>query len=257
MHLREAYIRDGLTPVVAVLPASALFEVQALIDEHLRPFYAPTTASLPLPDRLQQPLAVVPPAGAWSALMARANESAPVRRLIHAPEVRRLFDQVLGGPVEPFPISVFRARLPHQDRAQYDWHQDAGTWYVTSVGELADKAVATLWFSLNGATPANSIEIMPRRGRARLHYHHQVAGQGRFRVAPRAIASGEPVVVACAPGEGVFFDPLTLHRSAPPQPLAAPRFSIDIRYFRPAQRVNYPVDLRFRLRRWRALAALG
>lgn len=257
MSLRAAYLRDGVTPVLRVLSPQALVEAQTLIDAHLQPFYAPEVAALPLAERLRRPFAEPPPPQVWSALMARANDAPAIRGIIEAPEVRAVFEDALGGPVEPFPVSLFRARFPDQVRAHYDWHQDAGTWYVTRDGRLAEKAVATLWLSINGADAGNSIEILPRRGEARLRYHRPVDGQGRFRAAPQDIDTSGAIAVACAPGEGVLFDQLTLHRSVPARPESAPRYSIDIRYYRPNERARYPVDLRFRLRRWRALAALG
>ena len=85
---------------------------------------------------------------------------------LQVPDGDAVFEDALGGPVEPFPVSLFRARFPDQVRAHYDWHQDAGTWYVTRDGRLAEKAVATLWlsFAMADARAGRLVDMLERRG---------------------------------------------------------------------------------------------
>ena len=75
-----------------------------------------------------------------------------------------LFDKV-------FDISTFRARLPDQKRVVYNWHQDEGTWFLSKNKKQLNKYPATLWFSINGASEKDSIQLLKFSHKQKLHNH--------------------------------------------------------------------------------------
>ena len=109
---------------------------------------------------------------------------------------------------------------------------------------------ATLWLSLNGADASNSIEMIPGSHRGWLEDHYFTDGQGYFRAElPHEFRHATPFVVEAEAGQGVWFHPLTFHRSVPMR-TDRPRYSIDVRYYPTAVTPErYRVRLRFRAKR--------
>jgi ectoine hydroxylase-related dioxygenase (phytanoyl-CoA dioxygenase family) len=136
---------------------------------------------------------------------------------------------------------VFRAQDPGQKRAVYRWHQDEGTWFAAPSETLAYRMPGTLWLSINGATAANSIELIPRSHRCGLRLHRNVEGQGYFDADPPE-GLPAPVAMTTSPGDGVLFHALTFHRSIVTPGSLAPRYSADLRYYDPSRRGRYQVD---------------
>jgi hypothetical protein len=229
--LKAQYEERGHTAPVRIVRADALVPIQTRLYALTARLLVAHDPALPLAERLALPLAETPRERDWSALMAAVNESTELAALVGAEPVRRAFERLFDGPVEPFGIARFRAQFPREHRSIHGWHQDEGTWYALPAKNLAHKLPATLWLSLNGADTSNSIEIVPGSHRGHLEDHYFTDGQGYFRAElPHAFRATPPFVARTAPGEGLWFHPLVFHRSVPMETYR-PRYSIDIRYY--------------------------
>ena len=250
--LSESYRAEGCTDVVRVLDEADLEPLQTLIfglTAHLLPAAA---CEQPLGERLRLPLVRNPAADDLARLMNTVNASTELRQVAELPAVTHAFRVALGcDAIEPFPVWRFRAQIPGVPRSSFSWHQDEATWYAVKVKHLAHRLPATLWLSLNGASASNSIEVIPgSHDRVLVRHRHRV-GQGYFQaVVPSAVGRLGCRRIEARAGEGMFLHPLAFHRSVP-SPGGAPRYSVDLRYCaRSRPRAAYPVDWRFRLKRW-------
>jgi ectoine hydroxylase-related dioxygenase (phytanoyl-CoA dioxygenase family) len=250
--LADAYRSVGCTDVCRVVDEEALEPIQQLIWEltgHLVPDEA---RERPLGERLRVPFAKTPTAEDFARLMNTVNASVELRRLTALPEVVSCFRAALGtDEIEPFPISRFRAQVPGIARSRFAWHQDEATWYAVPVKDLAYRLPATLWLSLNGADPGNSIEVIPRSHDYGLAHHRFQEGQGYFHAAvPRAVAALDRCQATTRAGEGLVLHPLLFHRSIPSSS-GPPRYSVDVRYCpKERPRAAHAVDWRLRMKRW-------
>ena len=247
----KRYNTHGCTEVVRIVDESALESLQLQVWEltaHLLPDEA---RERPLGERLRQAFVRVPSGEDMARLMNTVQASVDLHAVRDLPDVVRSFEEVLGTDrLEPFEVLRFRAHIPGVTRSSFSWHQDEGTWYAHRVKTLAARAPATLWLSINGADPTNSIEVIPGSHECGLAYHRHREGQGRFDALLPAAVEGLPRQRATArPGEGMFLHPLVFHRSVP-SPTGGPRYSVDVRYCAPGQpSPRYRVDWRLRLRR--------
>jgi hypothetical protein len=247
----ERYRTDGCTDVRRIVEESALEPLQSLIWELTAHLLPDEVRERPLGDRLRQAFVRVPSRDDMAQLMNTVQASAELRAVRDLPGVVRSFEEVLGSDrVEPFPVLRFRAHVPDVPRTSFAWHQDEGTWYAEPVKALAARAPATLWLSINGADPTNSIEVIPGSHECGLAYHRHHEGQGRFDAElPAAVEQLPRQRATASPGEGMFLHPLVFHRSVP-SPTGWPRYSVDVRYCAPDQPPpQFPVDWRLKLRR--------
>ena len=248
-ELRQQLELDGLTATVKPLDEAQLLPLQRLLLDLTEPYLAPETLKLPINEALKMPFSRPMEREAWIDFMREVNASEELEACVMGSGVRTLFTEVLGGDAEPFPISFFRARIPGKGISVYDWHQDAGTWFVTKQLELAHMCPVTLWTSVNGATVENAVEVIPGSHKNGLGYHSMVKDQGRFRLARTPDSQDRAVKVVCNAGEGVMFDHLTVHRSIP-SANTTPRYSLDIRYWSPSRTRRFPVSFRYQCKRW-------
>lgn len=247
----ERYRTQGCTDVLHIVDESALEPLQSLIWELTAHLLPDGVRERPLGERLRHAFVRVPSRDDMARLMNTVQASADLLVIRDLPGVVRSFEEVLDSDrIEPFPVLRFRAHIPGVARSSFAWHQDEGTWYAERVKTLAARAPATLWLSINGADPTNSIEVIPGSHDSGLAYHHHREGQGRFDAAlPEAVESLPRRRATARPGEGMFLHPLVFHRSVP-SPAGGPRYSVDVRYCAPDRPApQYRVDWRLRLRR--------
>lgn len=244
-HLRER----GFTGLRKILAPTDLTPLWRAIYDRTAEALVPHDSALPLGEKVQLPWRENVPYETWSRLMKEVNDSRAFWDLAESDKVRSAFDELLGRPAVIYPITRFRALLRDIPRSHYGWHQDEGVQYAMKVKDLAYWNPVTLWISVNGATAADSLELVPGSHRGHLETHEFVEGQGHFRAQPPK-DQATFVVPNTAPGEGVFFDALLFHRSVVPQG-RRPRYSLDIRYCpESGRRKTYAVRMKFRLQRF-------
>jgi hypothetical protein len=177
--IESGYYKNGFTSVFKVNINKELLALQSKIYNCTSIFLVNHDLGLPFQRKLQLPFKEIPSEDIWSDLMNEINESTELNTLIKAPAIVEKFSEILEKP-KIYPISVFRARLPHQGRAIYDWHQDEGTWYLSKNKGISNKSPATLWFSVNGSDKNNSIQLIKYSHKNLLYDHIFVEGQGYF-----------------------------------------------------------------------------
>jgi len=253
-ELRAQYFDRGFTDCLKILPLNSLEPLHSVIYDHIGPFLTPHPSDLPLHEKLRLPLAKSPSYEDWRKLMKRVNDSQDFADLVQlkSEEVRTLFSKLFGRDTHPFPVCRFRAQYPGIQRSQYDWHQDEGTYYGTTVKDLSFWLAATLWISVNGCNKDNSIELIPGSHQGRLEYHKKQEGLGYFSAqVPRQFKSVTPYQVETEVGYGLLFHPLTFHRTRVISNPRDYRFSIDLRYVPEGgwKRERFDVSFRFFLKR--------
>ena len=149
----------GFTDIIDISLNDELKNLQNLIYEKTKNLLVKHEQKLPLSEKIQLQLKNIPPKGFWSALMKDINDSIEVKKLINSEGIKLAFKRIFNNP-ELFEISTFRARLPNEQRAVYNWHQDEGTWHLSKNKNHLNKYPATLWFSVNGATLKDSIQLV-------------------------------------------------------------------------------------------------
>ena len=176
---KSSYYKDGFTNVFQVNTSEELLALQTKIYDCTSNFLVSHDLDLHLSKKLQLPFKAIPSGDLWSDVMNEINQSRELNSLKESSTLIEKFSELFEKP-KIYPISIFRARLPGQGRAIYDWHQDAGTWYLSKNKIVANKAPATLWFSVNGSDKTNSIQLIKYSHKKRLYDHKFVKGQGYF-----------------------------------------------------------------------------
>jgi hypothetical protein len=244
----------GLSTVFFIDLGDSLTAICNLLYDLTRSHLVDHETTLPIQEKLSLCFKETPPQNLWSAVMSEVNGSAAFLSVVHHPAIKRVFQQVFRAMPEIHPITIFRARLPGQQRAVYTWHQDMGTWYLSKNKSLINCPLYTLWLSINGADESNSLQfLLSSPPINRLFYHERVVGQGLFQARiPTSIEINDTSIVSikAAASEGIIFSPFLLHRSAPETKNLQPRYSIDIRYFNPAERQLFNTDLFFKIKRF-------
>lgn len=240
---------DGVTDTFSLELGSVLDALQSLICDLTSHLMSSDFQSSAVADKVAAEFEVAPSPSDWSKLVKTVNESSELEDIIQSPAVVDAFRSVYKGEPERFPICIFRASMAQVSRSRYALHQDIGTWYLSGQRQLSEPVPATLWVSVNGTKPDNSLRVFPRSFRRKLYRHRNVAGQGYFDAAIGNLeALGPGHVVTAAAGEAVLFHGLTVHGSVSGNGLR-PRYSIDIRYSDPNSSETYKVDPVFRLQR--------
>jgi hypothetical protein len=124
-------------------------------------------------------------------------------------------ETLLGGPVYHWHSKL--VCKPPGAPGRFDWHQDYGYWYYE--GCLLPEMI-TVTVTLDGMDKSNGamevIEGSHRFGRIDVKAFGQASGTDPERLA-LVMERCERVVLELEPGDGIFFDGLTLHASGPNQ----------------------------------------
>lgn len=252
--LKAQYLDRGFTDSFEVFSAAELAPLQQILYQHISPLLKDHDSSLSLSEKLSTPLRELPSEENWREVMKAVNDSPDFEELIqvHSTKVRQIFEGLFESAVHPFPVCRFRAQYPGVKRSQYAWHQDEGTYYTTTVKDLAFWLAGTLWVSINHSNETNSIELIPNSHKGRLEYHRYVESLGYFSAdTPKEILEIVPYKVRAEAGHGLLFHPLTLHRTIAIKNMNDYRFSVDIRYVpeNGRKREKVKVGLKFFLKR--------
>ena len=247
----EDFLKKGFTEIINVPVKKELDLLQKLIYSNTKNLLVDHDENLSIEKKVNVNFKEISPQKDWSNLMNIVNNSKELNSLINSEGIKSAFKKMFQNP-EPFDICTFRARMPSQKRAIYDWHQDEGTWYLSKNKNHLNKFPATLWFSINGANKDESIQLIESSHNNTLHNHNYVNGQGFFNIDNKKIIDEKKIYTVCMkPSEGVIFHPLTLHRSVPTNPNnLRPRYTIDIRYFDRSFKPNFKVDYKFQIKRF-------
>jgi len=223
----------GYSDIVAFNLKDTLNKLQILIYSLTKEYLEDHAESLELYQKLQVPFKKVPGDKLWKEVMTKVNSSKELKDLITDADIVKKFELILKKP-KIFPISFFRARLPEQKKVIYNWHQDEGTWMKSKDKNIIGKNPVTLWLSINGSNKNNSIQLIENSHKYKLLKHSQIEGQGYFNadVNVKLIDPSKIMTVETKPSEGIFFHPLTLHKSVDNNiKTLKPRYSVDIRYY--------------------------
>jgi len=241
----------GFTDIIDISLNDELKNLQNLIYEKTKNLLVKHEQKLPLSEKIQLQLKNVPPKDFWSDLMKDINDSMELKKLINSEGIKLAFKKIFENP-ELFGISTFRARFPNQQRAVYNWHQDEGTWYLSKNKNNLNKYPATLWFSVNGATSKDSIQLVSFSHQKKLYSHNYIKGQGFFSIKKNKLVDSTKInTIEAKPSQAVIFHPLSLHRSVPQEKInLRPRYSVDIRYFDKNFKPNFSIDVVFKLKKF-------
>ena len=114
-----------------------------------------------------------------------------------------------------------------------------------------NKFPATLWFSINGATKEDSIQLVKFSHNEKLYDHKFIKEQGYFSIGKKKnINSDKIFTVETNSSECFIFHPLILHRSVPVTKISLrPRYTVDIRYFDKGFQPGFKTDFSFNIKR--------
>ena len=246
----ENFLNQGFTEVFNINVKKELTNLSELIYSETKNFLVDHDHNLALEEKINLNFKDIPSSILWSGLMERINNSQELKELINSVGVQSSFMRVFKNP-KIFSISTFRARLPSQKRVIYNWHQDEGTWYLSKNKKQTNKYPATLWFSINGATEEDSIQLIKYSHKQKLYHHIFVEGQGYFNINKKILEDPQKITTICTkPSQGIIFQPLTIHRSVPSNNFSLrPRYTIDIRYYDDNFKKNYKVDSIFKVKK--------
>jgi len=250
--MKDNFINNGFTKVFKIEIGDELIQLQKKIYDLTKKLIIEHKLELSLIEKLQLPFKKIPDQTEWSRLMNEINESSELKRLITSSSIKSKFQEIFKNP-KLFTISTFRARFPDQKKVLYDWHQDEGTWYVSKNKYVQRKFPATLWFSINGFTKDNSIELVKYSHKGILFNHKYINGQGYFSAnLNKNFIKNELITrIEGNPSEAIIFHPLTLHRSSLYQKTDfKPRYSVDIRYYDEGAKVDYKANYLFKLKKF-------
>ncbi len=247
----QNFLNRGFTDVFDVEVEKELIDLSNLIYKNTKEFLVDHDENIPLFEKLNLHFKEIPDSKIWSELMNIVNNSTELYQILNSRGVRNAFKKIFNNP-KLFNISTFRARLPKQKRVLYDWHQDEGTWFVSKNEKQINKYPATLWFSINGASEKDSIQLVKYSHKKKLYNHTHVTGQGYFNIKKKEMIKDKDVnTISIKPSQGILFQPLTIHRSVPPAgDSLRPRYTIDIRYFDEEFNVKYKVDFAFKIKKF-------
>lgn len=246
------FLERGFTEVKKVkFQNNELINLQKLIYSLTKNQLVDHSQELSIEKKINLPFKEIPSQLFWSKLMDNINNSNELKNLIYSQAVRDVFKLIFTDP-SPYEISAFRARVPEQKRVIYNWHQDEGTWYLSSNNNHLNKFPSTLWFSINGASKEDSIQLVKFSHKKKLHNHKYVEGQGYFNIREKLLIDEKNIyTVETKISECIIFHPFTIHRSVPANKVSLrPRYTIDIRYFDKNFKVNNNIDLFFRIKKF-------
>lgn len=246
----QNFLNRGFTDVFDIKIDEELTQLSKLIYTETKPFLVDHNEGISLQQKLNLNFKEIPDTDTWSKLMEKVNSSNELNTLINCNGIKNSFQKIFDNP-KIFSISTFRARLPSQKRVIYNWHQDEGTWYLSKNKNQINKYPATLWFSINGASIEDSIQLISFSHKQKLHNHTLVKGQGYFNINKKILEDKNNIItISTKPSQGVIFQPLTIHRSVPPIKISLrPRYTIDIRYYDDEFKKNYKVDFAFKAKK--------
>ncbi len=137
----------------------------------------------------------------------------------------------------------FRINIPNTG-LRTGWHQDAETFFIAG-WEHGKYLNYTMWISLNGGRETDSLEIVPKSHLTNRLYEQSYANTAK------ALGDIEPlfsdyksVKIVCQPGDVVFLDTLTFHRTVKNENSDnSARFSMDLRFYDPGiKNYSYRID---------------
>ncbi len=246
--MNKNFLLNGFTSINHLKIDRALFEIQNLIYSKTKLFLENHDPNLSLERKLNLKFKNIPTRDDWSNIMSLINNSTELKNFINSRQIKNAFKLIFKDP-EPFAISTFRARFPSQKRVIYDWHQDQGTWFLSQNKDHIDKFPATLWFSINGASKSDSIELIKYSHKYKLFYHNYIKGQGYFKIKNQVNYNKRNLInIHIEPSQYFIFHPLLIHRSAPNiNENLRPRYTIDVRYFDYNYNPKYKKDIKFEM----------
>ena len=246
----QNFASRGFTDVIDVSISEELENIQKLIYSNTKKYLVKHEDSLSLEEKVNLHFKETPSQQTWSNLMNIVNNSNELKNLINSNGIKFIFKKIFKNP-QSFEISTFRARLPGQERALYNWHQDEGTWFLSKNNNHLNKYPATLWFSVNGSTKEDSIQLVKFSHNEKLYDHNFVKGQGFFSIGKKqSINPSKIITIETKPSECVVFHPLTIHRSVPITKVSLrPRYSIDIRFYDKEFQPKFRTDLSFKIKK--------
>ncbi len=246
------FFKIGFEKEFKIELGSILVELQEKLYSLTKDLLIDHDKNLTIEERIKLPFKEIPDNKFWSMIMNNINNCQEFNDLICSQSIVNAFKKIFSDPVK-FDICTFRARIPSQTRAVYNWHQDEGTWFLSKNKNLQKKYAATLWLSVNGSNKKNSIQIIKNSHLQKLYTHSFVEGQGYFNAEIKnKIDEKDIYTVETKISEGVLFHPLTLHRSVvnfSNIPDMYPRYSIDIRYHDKNLKLDYDTDLKFKIKK--------
>ena len=258
MILRENFDEKGYTSTFKINFDDELRNLQQKVYKATKEFIVDHDENIGVEHKIKLPFKFVPEEKIWSQIMDELNNSKELNHLINSSKIQEKFKQIFKKP-KRFIISTFRARFPNQKRAIYNWHQDEGTWFFSKSSKTNLKYPATLWLSINGAKANESIQLIKKSHKNKLHNHEWVKGQGFFKIKnlSRKVSQDDIYNPEFDSSEGLIFHPLTMHRSAPNESSnLRPRYSIDIRYYdNLSEQKKLKVDLFFKIKKFLRLRA--
>ncbi len=231
--MKKDFLEKGFTKIFYVDLGTDLKRLQEKIYSLTSKLLINHDPSIEISKRIQLPFKQLPTNNDWSEIMNKINDSEELKLIINSRSVISAFKEIQGSP-QKFSISTFRCRFPDQSRSLYNWHQDEGTWYLSKNKNVQNKFPATMWFSVNGASEKDSIQLVTGSHKKKLFDHKYVEGQGFFtaNVKEKEIDMEKIFTVKTKPSEAIIFHPLMLHRSVPyAEGVLRPRYSIDLRYY--------------------------
>ena len=176
----QNYFNEGFSDVFLINIKDKLDQLQKVIYELTKEYLVDHDNTIEILERLNLSFKTIPDDKLWSKIMNQVNQSKELNNLITDKEIIKAFKSISKEP-KRFPISLFRARLPGQRKAVYDWHQDEGTWYLSNDNNITKKYPTTLWFSVNGSNQNNSMQLIEKSHNSKLYEHNNVEGQGYFK----------------------------------------------------------------------------
>ena len=223
----------GFTEVFTInFNSDVLTNLQKKIYEITKDLIIDHDLNLEVEKKISLPFSKIQSKKTWSELMETINDSEEFSNLINSDEIINTFKSIHKKP-KIFKISTFRARFPEQNRVVYNWHQDEGTWFMSKKEDLLTKFPTTLWFSINGASKKESIQLVKKSHNLKLFEHKYVEGQGFFNLKDNSFINHDLIeTIETLPSECIMFNSLTIHRSVENKSInMRPRYSADIRYY--------------------------
>ena len=245
--MNNEILKNGLLKIDKVCSAKSIYPLQRLIYKLTKKYLVKHSSSLSINKLLKLPFKKGIPSGDWGKLCDSVNFSEEFKEFSNSVEIKNTFRTVLRckNPVRD-PVCRFRAKIPGPNLSNIGWHQDMGVVYGHRNLKLSQRLPIAIWISLNGASKADSIELLTKSHLGKLKIHKEVEGLGNFSANfKKEINNYKKIKIEAKSGGGVAFHPLTIHRTIPGNS-NIPRYSIDIRYYDPNVVPSFKVDLEFK-----------
>ena len=233
MSNRKLFYHRGFTNIFKVLNRnySALKNIKEMIYDYTKNDLTQHSSDLSLDEKLRVKFKKNVSIDYIKNLRRIIDRSKEFQKIVNNKNIKRIFKSIFHKPVL-HPINQFRIILPTKNNIKYPYHQDEGTWLNFKNRIFQNKLVGTLWFSINGATKFNSIELIKKRN---LLCHKFIKNKGFFNAVlnKNNIKKEESFIVEAEPNYGLIFHNLTPHRTILDKKRNnfLPRYSFDIRYY--------------------------